>query len=79
MQRQPDMCEVRERLDHAYSRLLEAAVKEYAVLAAETLNKGGRFSATTTANPVRELKSLAWRQDSGSNKPARLTSALPRL
>lgn len=73
------MCEVRERLDHAYSRLLEAAVKEYAVLAAETLKKGGRFSATTTANPVRELKSLAWRQDSGSNKPARLTSALPRL
>lgn len=31
------MCEVRERLDHAYSRLLEAAVKEYAVLAADTL------------------------------------------
>lgn len=79
MQRQPDMCEVRERLDHAYSRLLEAAVKEYAVLAAETLKKRGRFSATTTANPVCELKSLACRQDSGSNKPARLTSALPRL
>lgn len=73
------MCEVRERLDHAHPRLLEAAVKEFAVLAAETLNYGRRFSATTTANPVPELKSLASRQDSGSDKPARLTSALPRL
>lgn len=54
-------------------------MKEYAVLAAETLKKGGRFSATTTENPERVLKSLAWRQDSGSNKPARLTSALPSL
>lgn len=34
------MREVRERLVHAYSRLLEAAVKEYAVLAAETVKKG---------------------------------------
>lgn len=73
------MCEVRERLDHDYPRLLEAPVKEFAVLAAETLNYGGRFSATTRANPAPELKSLARRQDSGSDKPARLTSALPRL
>lgn len=49
-------------------------MKEFAVLAAETLKYGGRFSATTTANPVLELKSLARRQDSGSNKPTRLTS-----
>lgn len=70
---------MRERLDHAHPRLLEAPVKESAVLAAETLNYGGRFSATTTANPVPELKSLARRQDSGSDKPARLTSAFPRL
>jgi len=70
---------MRERLDHAHSRLLEAPVKEFAGFAAETLHYGGRFSATTTANPVPELKSLARRQDSGSNKPARLTSALLRL
>lgn len=50
------MCEVRERLDHDHPRLLEAPVKEFAVLAAETLNYGGRFSATTTANPAPELK-----------------------
>lgn len=79
MQRQPDMCEARERLDHAHSSLLEAPEKGFAGLAAETLCYGGRFSATTTANPVPELKSLAWRQGSDSNKPARLTSALPRL
>lgn len=79
MQRQPDVCEARERLDHAYPRLLEAPQKGFAGLAAQTLCYGGRFSATTTANPVPELKSLAWRQGSGSNKPVKLTSALPRL
>lgn len=36
------MCEVRERLDHALPRLLEAPVNEFAVLAVEALNdKGG--------------------------------------
>lgn len=73
------MCEVRERLDRAHPRLLEAPVKEFAALAAETLNYEGRISVTATANPAPELKSLARGQDSGSNKPARLTSALPRL
>lgn len=73
------MCEVRERLDRAHPRLLEASVKEFAGLAVEALNYRGRFSATTTANPAPELKSLARRQDSGSDKPARLTSALPTL
>lgn len=74
-----ETCEGRERLDYAHLRLLEAQVKEFAALAAEALNYGGEFSATTTASPMPELRSLARRQDSGSDKPARLTSALPRL
>lgn len=73
------MCEVRERLAHDHPRLLEALAKEFAALAAETFNYGRRFSATTTANPGPGFKILVRRQDSGSDKPAPLTSALPKL
>lgn len=73
------MCEMRERLHHVHPRLLEALVKEFAVLAAGTCNYGRRFSATTMANPEPEFKILARRQDSGSDKPAPLIPALPKL
>lgn len=77
--RQSLMCEMRERLHHAHPRLLEALAKEFAVLAAGTLNYRRRFSATTTENPEPEFKILVRRQDSGSDKSAPLTSALPKL
>lgn len=34
---------------------------------------------STAANPVPEFKIVAGRQDSGSDEPVSLTSALPRL